>query len=416
MKRVRVLLLAVSLASLLFPASTSARPFDPVKSMKVGATCATRGSVVEENGAWYECRGSWKQVKQNAPCASAGREAGYFVCAKRAGARRWTVVADRKFASCDPNDPRIAAAGLALPATDRPEARIAAACVALEWITGKAPSTSLVTVVRSPRVVESWDEPNRTGLLVMERLLGRRFKPLGAPIRALIFGDDMEWACTYGRKSVDPLIPYPDPWTEQWLGCKNKTWPCGGSNVELTNNERFVFSGCKLFDLTQEPNESDRISGWRFGHELVHILQTQLKQRTGAAGDVGAFEWAGEGIPIYLDMAAAWLAGYEGDWRLLEDRTPYQIWRQANPNTTLSIRLLDKMQWDNARSPLMQMRWMLGALATEYLIAHWGFGAPFKLYQLNAAGGLGVADRAFGLSKTQLYNAIDAYIQQELEP
>lgn len=411
----RVLAALVLVVASAVPARASEAMSPKPHAIGAGLPCAPKAATAQVGMSWFECSGTWKRVKVNSVCLSAGANAGYLTCTRRANALRWTTVPSLRFASCNADDPRIAAAGLTLPNSARPEARIAAACVAIQWLNNAAPSESLVTMVRSPRVVEGWGESNRTGLLTMERLLGHLFRPVGKPIRALLIGDDMEWACGYGRSKIDPLIPYPEPWTEQWLGCKKETWPCGGSNVELTNKVRFVFGGCKLFDLTHEPSEEEKISGWRFGHELVHILQTQYSGKSGAR-PVGSYEWLEEGLPIYLDMAAAWLSGYKGDWRLLEDRTPYQRWRSENPTTPLSIKLLDRIDWTRAGDATMQMRWLLGSLATEYLIAHWGLGAPFKFYQLRASGGLTVNDRALGLSKAQLYEEIDSYLRSELEP
>ena len=316
--------------------------------------------------------------------------------------------------ACDPEDPRIAASGLEIPTGNRPEARVAAACLALEWLSQPASASTVVEIVRSPSVHELWEAPNRKGLEAMERLIGSRFLPVGAPIKLLLVGDAMEWGCTYGRREIDPYIPRPAPWTEEWLGCSAQRWPCGGSNIELSSGVRFLFSACPNMDLSRPPNGNEVARSLRGGHELVHILQSQLSRRFGF-GPVQGFDWAQEGIPIYFDAAAAWLAGYDGDWRLLEDRSPYAVWRTANPEQELSIRLVSRMDPSVADTLQAQLRWLLGSLATEYLVAHWGIGAPWAFYSTSFSPGESFSVRAFGITEEELTRRIDGYLRSELE-
>ena len=327
-------------------------------------------------------------------------------------------------AACDPSDPKIAAAGLELPNGVGPEARIAAACIALEWLGNAAPDSAIVEIVRSPLVHKAYEASNRAGLLAMERLTGRWFAPTGTPIKLLLIGQAMEWGCTYGRKEIDPLLPprMTAAWTEQWLGCKQKQWPCSGSNIELTDGTRLMFSACKGIDRSAPPTASGGVGDLRIGHELLHILQYQLMQRLHTQQPPG-YDWAREGIPIYFDMAAAWLAGYKGNWRLLEDRSPYQVWRAAKPKQALSIDLVSQINVEVVPGcpggcpddPQILLEGMLGALATEYLIAHWGIDAPFAFYSTPETNGEEFSMTAFGLTKEELTKRIDAYLQAELE-
>ena len=326
--------------------------------------------------------------------------------------------------ACDPNDPRIAAAGLKLPTGKSPDARVAAACIALEWLANAVPDPAIVEIVRSPLVHKAYEASNRAGLLAMERLTSRWFSPAGTPIKLLLIGQAMEWGCAYGRKEIDPLIPprMAAAWTEQWLSCKQKQWPCNGSTIELKDGTRFMFSACKGIDKSAPPTSSGGVGDLRIGHELIHILQYQLSKRF-SAGQPPGYDWAQEGVPTYFEMAAAWLAGYKGNWRLLEDRAPYQVWRSANPKQELSIDLVSQINVEVLPgcpggcpdSPQILMQWMLGSLATEYLIAHWGIEAPFSFYSTPAANGEEFSMTAFGLTNEELTKRIDAYLQAELE-
>jgi hypothetical protein len=63
----------------------------------------------------------------------------------------------------------------------------------------------------------------------------------------------------------------------------------------------------------------------------------------------------------------------------------------------------------------MQLRWLLGSLATEYLIAHWGLSAAFSFYEKRATGLFTFSEVAFGMTQKDLFAAIDEYIRSELE-
>lgn len=427
MKRIRIALhtwaaLVCSIALLLTsvtPSSVDATSTaGPARTVKAGGTCSVKGAAVKLGEAWFECRGTWVKIVANGTCPVAKKDIGPFTCVRRAGALRWTVVASRKWAACDPDDPRIAAAGITLPTGERQESRIAAACVALEWLRTANVKAPTLDVVRSPAVHPSRDASHVEGLLATERIIGSRFRPIGAPILQLLIGDDQAWACNYGRKNIDPYIPRPTPWTLEWLGCNRGKagLPWGGSNIELTNGKRFLFGACRPTNCAAgAPSAFDEAQALRAGHELVHILQAQLSKRNRTSQPL-RFDWQLEGVPTYLDIASAWLAGYEGDWRALEDHAgPYATWRAENPTKPLSINLVSRIDLADGNSPQMLLRWSLGSLATEFLIAHWGFSAAFWFYEKRATGSLTFSEVAFGMTQKDLYAAIDEYIRSELE-
>mgnify|MGYP006270211821 FL=1 len=325
--------------------------------------------------------------------------------------------------ACDPMHPLIASRNIRLPRGVGPESRTAAACIAIEWLRNERFPIPRLEIVRSPAVDTSRGENDAKGILTMERILGPRFTPQSAPILLLLIGDDQAWACEYGKRSIDPRMPKNSPfyqgessWSDEWLGCsKGKSaLPWGGSNIELSDGTRFVFSSCTPADCAAAPeNDYEASLALRSGHELVHILQLQL----GRQREIPGFDWMIEGVPIYFDMAAAWLAGYSGNWRALEEKkTPYEAWRKEHPAENVSIALLDHYDWERMSGTKMQMRWAIGQLATEYIVAHWGIDALFAMYR-NGTDGLpgDVVMRTLGISKPDLYLRIDAYLQSELE-
>jgi hypothetical protein len=328
-------------------------------------------------------------------------------------------------AACDPSDPKIAAAGLELPNGVGPEARIAAACTALEWLSRPPVDPSIVTEVRGPTVHPRRNQTDVAGLLAMERLVGHRYRNPGAPILLLTIGSDMEWACTYGRKEIDPLIParMPAAWTEQWLGCSKKQWPCFASNIELTDGTRFIFSACpkNIIDGTQAPPPTQKWSGLRAGHESIQILFYQL-----TGGDWGSPRGTWSGLNArsagvqYFERAAAWLAGTPRDWRFDEAGSgqynsaneAWAAWRKTKVGENKEFVFVDfvTQEWGTTEDPDATLKDSVTAFAGEYLIAHHGIEALFTWLSESAT-----IEQTFGLSEAELFATLGTYVQAQFE-
>ena len=326
-------------------------------------------------------------------------------------------------AACDPGDPRIASAGLDLPNGVGSEARIAAACMALEWLSRPPVDPSIVTEVRGPTVHPRRHQTDVAGLLAMERLVGYRYEKPGAPILLMVIGNDMEWACKYGRKNIDPRIPRAQPWTEEWLGCSKKQWPCFGSNIELTDGARFIFSACpkNIIDGTKPPPPTQKWNGLRSGHESIQILFYQL---TGGDWGVPRGRWGGltarsAGIQ-YFERAAAWLAGTPRDWRFDEagagqyasSKEAWAAWRKAQTGKTREFSFADFVSQGSTTQEDPKATLMDGvtALAGEYLIAHHGVEAIFAWLS-----GSATIKQTFGVSEDQLLVTLGTYVQAQFE-
>ena len=328
-------------------------------------------------------------------------------------------------AACDPSDPKIAAAGLELPNGVGPEARIAAACMALEWLSRPPVDPNIVTEVRGPTVHPQLNPKHVAGLLAMERLVGHRYQNPGAPILLLTIGSDMEWACTYGRKEIDPLIPprMPAAWTEQWLGCSKKQWPCFASNIELTDGTRFIFSACpkNIIDGTQAPPSTQKWSGLRAGHESIQILFYQL-----TGGDWGSPRGTWSGLNArsagvqYFERAAAWLAGTPRDWRFDEAGSgqynsaneAWVAWRKTKVGVNKEFVFVDfvTQEWGTTEDPHATLNDSVTAFAGEYLIAHHGIEALFTWLS-----GSATIEQTFGLSEAELFATLSTYVQAQFE-
>ena len=326
-------------------------------------------------------------------------------------------------AACDPSDPRIAAAGFELPNGVGPEARIAAACMALEWLSRPPVDPNIVTEVRGPTVHPQLYLKHVAGLLAMERLVGHRYKNPGAPILLLVAGSDMEWACDYGRKAIDPLIPRPDPWTEEWLGCHTKQWVCSASAIELTDGTRFIFTACpkNIIDGTQAPPSTQKWSGLRFGHESIQILLGQL---TGGDYGLPRGTWSGlnarsAGVQ-YFERAAAWLAGTPRDWRFDEAGSGqynsanevWAAWRKTKGGVNKEFVFVDfvTQEWGTTEDPDATLKDSVTAFAGEYLIAHHGIDALFTWLS-----GSATIEQTFGVSEAELFATLGTYVQAQFE-
>ena len=326
-------------------------------------------------------------------------------------------------AACDPSDPRIAAAGLELPNGVGPEARIAAACMALEWLSRPPIDPSILTEVRGPTVHPRRNQTDAAGLLAMERLVGHRYKNPGAPILLLVAGSDMEWACDYGRKNIDPRIPRPQPWTEEWLGCHTKQWVCSGSNIELTDGTRFIFAACpkNIIDGTQPPPSTQKWSGLRSGHESIQILFYQL-----TGGDWGSPRGTWSGLNArsagvqYFERAAAWLAGTPRDWRFDEAGSGqynsanevWAAWRKTKVGMNKEFVFVDfvTQDWVTTEDPDATLKDSVTAFAGEYLIAHHGIEALFTWLS-----GSATIEQTFGVPEAELFATLGTYVQAQFE-
>lgn len=326
-------------------------------------------------------------------------------------------------AACDDEDPKISAAGLTLPVGVGPEARVAAACMALEWLSNPAPDPAVVKVVQGPTVHPERSLLDVRGLLAMERLVAHRYPKPVAPILLLVAGSDFEWACSWGKKRIDPKIPYPLPWTEQWLGCKSERWACGASNVLLTDGTRFVFSACpkNIIDMTQPAPETLRWNGLRFGHESIQILFQML---TGGDFGIPNGTWGGliarSAGMYYFERAASWLAGTPRNWRFdnagsgqYEDvRDAWMLWRasEAGSDPDFDFRQFIVNERSNLTDPTLTLMAATAGFAGEYLVAHYGADALFSWLS-----GKTTLRETFGVTERVLLRSIGTYVQQQLD-
>ena len=326
-------------------------------------------------------------------------------------------------AACDPSDPRIAAAGLELPNGVGPEARIAAACMAIEWLSRPPIDPSIVTEVRGPTVHPRRNQTDVAGLLAMERLVGHRYQKPSAPILLLIAGNDMDWACDYGRKNIDARIPRSQPWTEEWLGCHTKQWVCGGSNIELSDGTRFIFGACpkNIIDATRPPPTSQEWNGLRSGHESIQILFYQL---TGGDWGLPKGNWGGltarNSAVQYFERAAAWLAGTPRDWRFDEAgagqynsaKDVWADWRKTEAGRSGEFSFTDfvTQDWASLQDPDATLLASVSSFAGEYLVAHHGIEALFTWLS-----GKATIKEAFGITEDELLVSVGAYVQAQFE-
>jgi len=91
------------------------------------------------------------QAQAGEKCSQARARNSSLVCIRTPTGLRWQQPYKYQAEACNPSDPRLA--GIILPEASRPEARVAAACVALEWLANKdlSCSWSATTLLEIPR-------------------------------------------------------------------------------------------------------------------------------------------------------------------------------------------------------------------------------------------------------------------------
>ena len=126
------LILALVVVASLFGSSVAVA----ARTLVPGDTCLMKGSLHTVGTGALECgpKLRWRVVAEGRPCLKVAARTSTLSCINRREGRRWQKPFTYQEQACDPSDPRITVAGVLLPREGLTEARIAAACVALEWL------------------------------------------------------------------------------------------------------------------------------------------------------------------------------------------------------------------------------------------------------------------------------------------
>lgn len=327
--------------------------------------------------------------------------------------------------ACDPFDKRLAKT--LLNNGVGPEARVAAACWALEWQTRAKVRPPRITIHASPGFPKALNKRISTGTAAGHRLFGRFADVATYESLASI---DPAYSCSTGKKLVDPRMTSVlkrDPWSKTWnSGCPGTDYsPAGWTSAALGDGGRQYFAWTLIKPEQSQMLTDTNVLGptWFMGavsHEFVHSVQMQRS----ADPDNGGYpergqesigRWFGEGQAQYLGNYAAGLTIGPKDIRSAQLTQLRQVMREEGVKQ-IDLATMESDWQTNLVYPA-------GYFAYEWLVAHYGAEATFAWWNGWNAGceepGSGKCWRAksqelFGMSADALLRELNAYVNAQL--
>jgi len=322
--------------------------------------------------------------------------------------------------ACDPFDRTLRKTALANGVG--PEARVAAACWALEWRARSKVTSPRVIVHASPGFPQRLTKRLRAGTVAGHRLFGRFADVQRYEVLASV---DPAYSCRTGKQEYDPRnIAYPHgprDWSQAWnSGCPGTDYgPGGWTSSILGEGGRDYFAWTLIKPEQREMLSNSVVLGptWFMGavsHEFVHSIQMQ-RSRESTNGQESMGRWYGEGQAQYLgNTAAGWTIG-PADIRSAQLRQLREVMRQEKVRTIK----LESMERD-WQTDLVHPA---GYFAYEWLVAHYGIEATFTWWnEWNRdceRPGSSVcwrekAPELFGMSAADLLRELNAYVNAQV--
>jgi len=329
--------------------------------------------------------------------------------------------------ACNPFDPRLK--NYYLPNGVGPEARVSAACAALDWIESGAPTDIKMTTYFSSDIPPLIQQRVKNSILAGERTFGK----YGTKDRtySILYSADFGYSCKTGKeimlaqKETTPIILTEN--RNKWelnknSGCdKENFFPGGGEPKVFGKNLQnyFQWTLLKSEDIKPECLDTKCNMMWwvKFlNHEYVHAIQFQ-KLRKMPRGPEDPGNWAGEGQAMFYQIQAGELHRGPGDYRtnMMEELTTDM--KSAN----ISEIKIEEV----SKSKVYNLSFSAGFFAWEYLIAHYGpekawswweiwngstctVGGPDKCWRQ-------ASQKTFGKSDQQILKEINNYINAQLK-
>jgi hypothetical protein len=328
--------------------------------------------------------------------------------------------------ACDPFDPRLK--NYLLPDGAGPEARVAAACVALDWIESGVSETTKLTTYFSSEIPLEVQQRLKDSVYAGERTFGKH----GSEDRtySLLYSTDPEFSCLTGEEIMatqkeTTAIILPEN-RNKWgpnnnSGCPEGEYrPGGGEPKNFGSNQENYFtwtlkepSDIKLECLDVQCN----MMWWiKFiNHEYVHSIQLQrIKDMPNGPADPG--NWAGEGQAMFYQVQAGELHRGPGDFRAYIMDELVRDMKDAN---ITSIKIEETSNYENA----WNLPFSAGFFAWEYLIAHYGTEKSWSWWETwsgKDCKNVGpdtcwreAAPKDFGKSDQQILGEINNYINAQ---
>ena len=329
--------------------------------------------------------------------------------------------------ACDPFDPAIKE--IALPNGVGPEARAAAACVALEYVKNKNKNDPSIDVFASPSLPDWYVKIFKDSTRVGDQIFGS----YGSSNRKyiLLVSDDPEWLCSKGKEVLDPILAQTDRVTPNgtipsngWAGFNSSG--CAGSTNDgyvhpyLIGKDFNISLTYKLLPIKFNSVASDIYKvgtevffNQAIAHEFVHttLFQRGKSFRNGYA-EPG---WYGEGQADYLGWSASTLAFNSPDLR------GFQLSSLKRSMGKSKLTTVNIEETPNAADS--QMIYTAGYFAYEYLLAHYGLEKTWQLWDSWGNSNCSSVERRFcwkvnverdlGLTSVQLNARLNQYINAQ---
>ena len=331
--------------------------------------------------------------------------------------------------ACDPFDPRLK--NYLLPDGAGPEARVAAACVALDWVESGVSETTKLTTYFSSGIPLEVQQRLKDSVYAGERTFGKH----GSENRtySLLYSTDPEFSCKTGeeimatqKETTVMILPQN---RNKWgpnnnSGCPEGEYRPGGAepkNFGSNQENYFTWTLKEPTDIKLECLDVQCNMMWwvKFiNHEYVHSIQLQrVKEQPYGPADPG--NWAGEGQAMFYQVQAGELHRGPGDFRAyIMD----ELLRDMKDANITSIKIEETSNYENVGN----LPFSAGFFAWEYLIAHYGTEKSWSWWETwsgKDCKNVGRTDtcwreaapKNFGKTDQQIIGEINNYINAQYE-
>ena len=426
------------------PSAVAARTLLP------GDTCLTKGSLHTVGTGALECgpKLRWRVVAEGRPCLKVAARTSTLSCINRREGRRWQKPFTYQEQACDPNDPRLS--NITLPPEEFLEGRIAAACVALEWLDNAntdipeldlvAPSQTSATAVQALKESAAWQ---------LQLIWGHRTDYDTKTPTVFLF-DSISFLCEDGRKVFQqgyfwlsrPVLGSPgyiSAHPNSVYSClkPESTWGCAdtpdiGNGVLPSGWRDHKRAGLIMATCPSGLSGPIEVNPWKFyegffGCPITDSIAPALCNNWGTAAmyifslyaqELGQAQLDGRSADLNLCRSGSWMGWCPQSTRLFRKSFPSSSWLTMQPEPCWPGSPPFGDDADCSRE--LAFAYHVKGYVFEWLVAHYGIDTAYGvLFALAPAGSskklyLRIMAGYLGMSNDKFFAAIDAYVVARL--
>jgi hypothetical protein len=439
----RILALVIAIALLVW---------GPVESVRAAATvggpCGTKGAVTTTGQAHLECspKLKWRRVVEGAACVKVAAQTPTLGCIATQEGRRWIRSYEYSDAACNAEDPTLAAARVTLPPVAYNEGRVAAACVALEWLANEVADYPALDVIAPSNITNASLDRLRASAEWQMRIAWNHRTNLKVTKPTMFLFDSIKFLCQQGVKEFIPgyywlslRLGSPGYYAEHpksVYSCANqqKTWQCsdqpdianGVQSAEWRDRTR---SGLIQATCPGASPEYLQVTPWKYYLGFVGCpgLNSALCQNwAGGAAYIyslyaealGDAETNSSGANLDLCTDTSWMTWCPQSGRLFRKYYPSATWLTSVGNGCWPGS--NPYGEDGGCTPMWSMVYHVRGYAFEWVTAHFGLDAAFGLINAVAAAKsnkalyLKILKLYTGMTPSVMFAKIDDYIQERI--